>query len=98
MRRRRGALRHRPLFSRTRPASGCVALCIAVIGSGLFPRCMTWPLTAMVVDKLLHYVTPVLYLGWWLAGARHGGLRRKLIPCAELLFPANSRLDAAARR
>lgn len=69
---------------------GCVALCIAVTGLVYFLLLrMTWAPTGAqwLVDKLLHYVTPVLYLGWWLAGARHGGLRWS-DPLRWLLFPA----------
>lgn len=33
-----------------------------------------------VANVLLHYVTPLLYLGWWAIYAPHGGLRLKHVP------------------
>lgn len=37
-------------------------------------------------DSGLHYATPLLYVGWWLSGVRHGGLRPADVP-RWLLFP-----------
>jgi hypothetical protein len=34
----------------------------------------------LVADNLLHYVCPLLYLMWWLAGVRHGQLRWTNLP------------------
>lgn len=37
-------------------------------------------------DTGLHYAVPLLYLGWWLSGSRHGELRWRDLP-RWLLFP-----------
>ena len=37
-------------------------------------------------DSGLHYATPLLYVGWWLVGVRHGDLRLADVP-RWLLFP-----------
>lgn len=38
-----------------------------------------------ISSNLLHYVTPILYLVWWVAFARHGGLTYRMVPA--LLLP-----------
>ena len=34
----------------------------------------------LVATYLLHYVTPILYLGWWGLCSRHGSLRWRDLP------------------
>jgi hypothetical protein len=34
----------------------------------------------LICDYILHYITPVLYVIWWCAGARHGALRWSHVP------------------
>ncbi len=46
----------------------------------LAPYLPDLPRTIEISNVLLHYVTPVLYLGWWLAFSRHGGLRYRHVP------------------
>lgn len=68
---------------------GGVALCIGVTGLiYFFVLSSTWAPTGAqwLVDKALHYVTPLAYLAWWLAAAEHGRLRWS-DPLRWLLFP-----------
>ena len=68
---------------------GLAALCIGITGgvyatvlSGLFEMTglQFW------VDRVLHYAVPVLYLGWWALGTRHGLLAWRDV-VRWLLFP-----------
>ena len=43
------------------------------------------PQTITVSNILLHYLTPLLYLGWWALWVPHGGLRWSHVP--EMLLP-----------
>lgn len=68
---------------------GGVASCIALTGLVyFFVLSSTWAPTGAqwLVDKALHYVTPVAYLGWWALAAEHGRLRWS-DPTRWLLFP-----------
>ncbi|MFC4820285.1 Pr6Pr family membrane protein [Dokdonella ginsengisoli] len=68
---------------------GGVALCIGVTGLVyFFVLSATWAPTGAqwLVDKALHYVTPLAYLAWWLVAAGHGRLRWSDAP-RWLLFP-----------
>lgn len=68
---------------------GGVALCIGVTGLiYFFVLSSTWaPSGAQwLVDKALHYATPLLYLAWWLVGVGHGRLRWS-DPLRWVLFP-----------
>jgi hypothetical protein len=51
---------------------------------------------SLVCDVTLHYVTPLLYLAWWLLCRRHGALRWSDIP-AMLVPPAIYLVWAMAR-
>lgn len=62
---------------------GMMAACITLVG--LYVYLVLRHLTALdglflVADNLLHYVCPLLYLMWWLAGVRHGQLRWTDLP------------------
>ena len=62
---------------------GMMAACITLVG--LYVFFVLRYLTALdglflVADNLLHYVCPLLYLMWWLAGVRHGQLRWSQLP------------------
>ena len=80
----------RPAFSATPRALGAVALYIAVTGLVYAtvlrqlwqPEGLQW-----WVDRALHYVVPLLYLGWWLACAPRGKLGWRDL-WRWLLFPA----------
>lgn len=68
---------------------GAVALCIGVTGLiYFFVLSSTWAPTGAqwLVDKALHYATPLLYLAWWSIGVEHGGLRWT-DPLRWVLFP-----------
>lgn len=68
---------------------GGVALCIGVTGLVyFFVLSSTWAPTGAqwLVDRALHYVTPLAYLAWWLVAAGHGRLRWS-DPPRWLLFP-----------
>jgi hypothetical protein len=46
----------------------------------LAPYLPELPQAIVISNVLLHYVTPVLYLGWWFAFSSHGALRYRHLP------------------
>ena len=46
----------------------------------LAPYLPELPQAIVISNVLLHYVTPVLYLGWWFAFSSHGTLRYRQLP------------------
>jgi hypothetical protein len=54
----------------------------------LAPTLPPVPLAITVSNILLHYVTPLLYLGWWLGFTAHGMLRFRDVPA--MLVPGLS--------
>ncbi|MBO9663982.1 Pr6Pr family membrane protein [Dokdonella sp.] len=69
---------------------GGVALCIGVTGLiYFFVLSSTWAPTGAqwLVDKALHYATPLSYFAWWTVGVEHGRLRWS-DPLRWVLFPA----------
>ena len=46
----------------------------------LAPYLPELPLAIEISNMLLHYVTPVLYLGWWAVWSPHGALRFRDVP------------------
>jgi len=84
-----GGIGARGFFGSARVRGG-VALCIALVGVVYHVLlAATWSPQGLqrVVDILLHYAVPLLYLGWWLAAVPHGRLAWR-DPLRWLLFPA----------
>ncbi len=50
----------------------------------------------VVADRMLHYVSPLLYVGWWLAFERHGALQWREL-AKMLIYPAAYVVWAMAR-
>ncbi|MBW3098833.1 Pr6Pr family membrane protein [Pseudohoeflea coraliihabitans] len=84
---------------RTAPVRGGVAVAIAVVGIVYaLVLAQTWQPEGLwhLADVLLHYVTPVLYLCWWLLSGRDGTLSVRHI-LIWLAWPAIYALYALAR-
>lgn len=80
---------HRAGFFAEAAVRGGVASCMGLTGLVyFFVLSSTWAPTGAqwLVDKALHYLTPLAYLGWWLVAAEHGRLRWS-DPLRWLLFP-----------
>lgn len=77
-------------FFRSPRLRACTALCIAIV-CAIYHVLLaaTWSPQGLqyVVDLLLHYAVPLLYLGWWVVANPHGTLAWG-DPLRWLAFPA----------
>jgi len=86
---RGGAAAWQRFFGSARVQGG-TALCIAIVCAIYhFLLASTWSPQGLqlVADVALHYVVPVLYVGWWVACVPHRRLQW-MDPLRVLLFPA----------
>lgn len=62
--------------------AGMAGIMVLVMGFYHFMLAPQYHFTGPIVwsNYLLHYVTPLLYLGWWLMFTAHGALRYRQVP------------------
>jgi hypothetical protein len=69
-------------FHRPSTRAGLAGIMVLVMGFYHFMLAPQYHFTGPIVwsNYLLHYVTPLLYLGWWLMFTEHGTLRYRQLP------------------
>jgi hypothetical protein len=78
-------------FSHPATRTGMAGIMVLVMGFYHFmlaPTLHDLPVAIVISNILLHYCTPVLFLGWWSAFNAHGGLRFRDVP--TMLVPGVS--------